>query len=250
MDLTLLPRSLDAGGLARHPLIRSTRAGQTRGRKIRLLWHDGPERPLAKHGLALCEESGVWRLERHAPEGDETWPPGLDHRLVETASGPKALTRLPSGTTPEDLAPLAAFEGRRTVFPLIVGGAPVTLTLMHGALRMGEDIWPAARLRLEGPEAAVCAQALVLGQGLDMSVSTRGLVAEALARTGGPVPAPDWRGAPGPMTRGLSVTEAFAHVLGHLTGVLLLLAPLWRIPPADRNRCIRCASPRAGRVRR
>src|SRR6185312_9802194 len=109
-----------AARLHRLPLIRQARDGRSRGQAVRIVWHDSLDRELASRGLALAEQRGAWRLERHRPAPAETWPPATGHRLIEEAAGPGAFTHaLPAGLTP-----VAASEGRRSLFPLTIDGQP------------------------------------------------------------------------------------------------------------------------------
>jgi CHAD domain-containing protein len=84
---------------------------------------------------------------------------------------------------------------------------------------------PVSRVLLQGAAPAVAAIALPLAGELRVAVPTASLAAEAISATRGKAPPPRHRGAP-ELPAGLSVAAAFAHVVGHLTDVILYLAPL------------------------
>jgi hypothetical protein len=123
------------------------------------------------------------------------------------------------------LAPLAAFEGRRTVSVHKTADATVTLTLERGVLRAVAAEAPAARLLIEGEEQAVRETALLIAAAVPARVPTASLAAEAVALATGAPPAPRRAGAPALPPGELSVPQALAHVLGHLTDVILAHAP-------------------------
>lgn len=218
MELTLLLPAGEAARFQRHPILKATRTGRTRSAATRIVWYDEPDFSLAARGLALAEQNGVWRLEQHEPGPFDVWPPTTDHRLIEET---------PPGAA---MSAAAAFEGRRIVYPLTIDGSPMTATLLTGVLRTVAAERPAGRLILDGPDAAVRSLLSGLADTLPLTVPTHSLAVEALhlargtepppRRTGAPAVAPDM--VPG----GLTVESAFAHILGHLTGVLLHLAPL------------------------
>ena len=84
---------------------------------------------------------------------------------------------------------------------------------------------PATRLVLEGGDAAVRTMALSVAQAFAVSVPSHSLAAEALYLADGTTPAPRRQGAPALPPDGFSVAAAFAHIVGHLTDVMLHLAP-------------------------
>jgi triphosphatase len=221
VELALFLNAADAARLHRLPAIRSVRSGRSRGQVVRMVWHDSLDRALAADGLALNEQRGVWRLERHRPEATDPWPPATDHRLIEEASEPVAL----STHLPDILTSVAAFDGRRTVFPVTIGGEPVTMTLLDGMLRAVAADRPCSRLVLEGPGVAVRELVLLLADHLTLSVPVQSLASEALHLADGTAPQPRRTGAPVLPPEGLSTHAAFAHILGHLADVLLHLAP-------------------------
>ena len=230
MELTLLLPSADAARLRRLPVIKAALSGRARGQAVRIVWHDSLDRALASEGLALAEQRGRWRLERHRPEPTDPWPPATGHRLIEEANGLPALRQAltEADALPEVITPVAAFEGRRTVFPLTIDGEAVSITLLDGVLRAVAAERPAARLILEGPGPVVRPWLLSLAEALPLSVPEQSLAAEALHLAGGTAPAPRRHGAPAlPRMAGRS-RPPFNHIIGHLTDVMLHLAPIGR----------------------
>jgi CHAD domain-containing protein len=234
MQLTLLLSPADAARLQRLPNVKATRTGRSRGQAVRIVWHDTLDRALASRGLALCDQRGVWRLERYRPVATDPWPPATDHRVIQEADGPEALhlaladaqvwpeePDLPAATTP-----VAAFEGRRTVVPLIIDHEPVSMTTLDGVLRAVAAERPVTRLIVEGPTVPVRTLVLSLAETLSLTVPEQSLAAEALCLADGTAPVPRRRGAPVLPPDGLSVHAAFGHIIGHLTDVILHLAPL------------------------
>jgi len=130
---------------------------------------------------------------------------------------------------PDATTPVAAFDGRRTVFALAIDGEPVSMTLLNGVLRAVTAERPVTRLILEGPGTVVRTLMLSLADALSLAIPEHGLAAEALWLADGTPPMPRRRGAPALARDGLSVHAAFRHIIGHLTGVMLHLAP----PVAD-----------------
>jgi triphosphatase len=221
MELTLLLPPMDAARLPRLPILKPARTGRSRGQAVRIVWHDTLDRTLAADGLALAEQRGAWRLERHRPVPTDPWPPATDHRLIEGANTPDAFTH----ALPEAMTPVAAFEGRRTVFPLTIEGEPVTMTILDGVLRAVAAERQAARLILEGPDSAVRGLVLSLAAILPLAIPGHSLAAEAQNLADGTKVVPRRLGAPTLPRDGLSIETAFRHIVGHLTDVLLYLAP-------------------------
>ena len=222
MELTLHLPLGDAAKLHRLPVIREARSGRSRSAAVRIVWHDSLDRGLAARGLTLAEQRGAWRLERHRPEPADPWPPATDHELIEDAAGPDAFEH----TLPEALTPVAAFEGKRTIFPLTVDGEPVTLTLLSGTVRAVAAEKPATRLVLEGPGAAARTFLLALAKDVTLSVPEHALAEEASSLADGTAPPARRSGAPELPHEGLSTHAAFAHIVGYLACVLLHLAPV------------------------
>ncbi len=228
MELTLLLPPAEAARPRRLPVVKAALTGRARAQAVRIVWHDSLDRALGRRGLALAEQRGTWRLERHRPDATESWPPATDHRLIRQAEGLAALRDAPEGADalPDATTAVAAFEGRRTVFPLCIEGAPVSMTVLDGVLRAVTAERPATRLILAGAEAPVLSLALSLAESLTLAVPTRSLAADALCLADGTTAPPRRSGAPSLPHDGFSVREAFGHILGHLTDVMLYLAPI------------------------
>jgi triphosphatase len=223
MQLTLRLPPGDNATLQRLPAIKAARTGRTRGQTARIVWHDSLDRTLAADGLALSEERGTWRLTRICPSPSEPWPPATDHRVIEETMGsPDEL----SHDLPAALIPVAAFEGRRTVTTLSLEGEAVTMTVLDGTLRAVDAEHPATRLILDGPDAAVRTLVLALAETLPLGVPPHCLAAEARSLADSAVPGPRRSGAPALPAAATSAAAAFVHIMGHLTDVLLHLAPL------------------------
>ena len=220
MQLELGLHPADAARLTRLPLLAPLKAGRARTRHIRIVWHDSPDSALGGQGLALAEQRGVWRLERLRPD-DSPWPPGAPAPIVEQARTHSMLAH----ALPSPLLPVAAFEGRARGLALACEAGPVALTLLDGVIRAVAGEHRACRVTLEGPEPAVLALASSLAGEIRLAVPTCCLAAEAMSVTRGVAPQPRHEGAP-ELPAGLSVPAAFAHIVGHLTDVILYLAPL------------------------
>jgi CHAD domain-containing protein len=187
---------------------------------VRIVWHDSPERVLAQQGLALAEQRPVWRLERLRPD-KESWAPGALPPVLATG---RALSSLHQAL-PDPLVPVAALEARAANVSLVTEDGPVSMTLLNGTLRAVAAEHRFSRLRLEGVVGAVESLASVLVSEVRLAVPRASLAAEAFAVASG-TPSPARRlGAP-ELPEGLSVAEAFAHVVGHLSDVILYFAPL------------------------
>lgn len=238
MNLTLGLSSADAAKLRRLSIVKTAGAARARTQAAKIVWYDGPEHHLAAGGLSLEGQGGTWRMERHWPAPGELWPPGAPARPAgdtEWPEGKQPEHQRPEGKQPEGkqpeyprpeyLAPVATFEGRRTVFALTMDGAPVGMTLLDGISRAGMAERPAARLTLSGPDAAVRALLTHLTETIALDVPPDSLAMEALSLAAGTAPRARRDGAPVLPGRDMAATVAFAHILGHLTDVLIALAP-------------------------
>src|SRR6185437_13765294 len=156
MEFELAIAAEDAGAVSRLKALAACRNGRSRSQAIRTIWHDSPDRALLEAGQTLVETRGAWRLERLFP-GPESWLPGQPPPVLAEAADLAALPVLPS-----PLAPLAAFEGRRTVSVHGLAGGSVSVTIERGVLRAVTAERAAARLRLSGDEAAVREAALTI----------------------------------------------------------------------------------------
>jgi CHAD domain-containing protein len=219
MELELGLNPDDAARLPRLALLSPLRSGKARSRIIRTVWHDSPDRALAQQGLALAEQRPEWRLERLHP-GTEIWPPGCPAPVVAAGRDRAALGH----TLPDPLVPVAAFEGRARSIPLVTEQGPVALTVLTGTMRAVAGEHRVSRVRLEGSAQEVRALALALSAQLRLAVPRASIAAEAFAVATGVEPTPRRLGAP-ELPDGLSVEEAFAHAVGHLTDVILHYAP-------------------------
>ena len=216
MEFELTADAAAAADLGRLKALAANRDGRPRSRSVKIVWHDSPEHRLLADGLALSEQRGMWRLERMVP-GQDTWLPAQPAPVV---AEPPDLTTLPS-----PLAPLAAFEGRRTSSVHRFGGASVTLTVQRGMLRAVTAEQPVARILLSGEEAAVHMAARLIAEAIFVAVPLASLAAEAIALATGRAPAARHRGAPVLPDTVTGVPEALAHIIGHLTDVMLSYGP-------------------------
>ena len=206
-----------AAGLGRLKALAANREGRARSQTVKIVWHDSPEHALLADGLALSEQRGLWRLERALP-GPDTWLPAQPPPVVGEAPD--------MATLPSPLAPLAAFEGRRTTSVHRFGEDLVTLTIERGVLRAVTAEQPVARILLSGEEVAVRAAALLIAGAIAAEVPVASLAAEAIGLATGRAPKARHRGAPVLPDSEIGVPEALAHIIGHLTDVVLAYAPL------------------------
>jgi triphosphatase len=217
MEFELTAQAEAAAGLGRLKVLAANRDGRTRNQTVKIVWHDSPEHALLADGLALSEQRGLWRLERAVP-GPDTWLP---------AQPPPVVTKAPDlATLPSPLAPLAAFEGRRTISVHRFGEDLVTLSTERGVLRAVTAEQPVARILLSGEETAVRAAALLIAGAIAAEVPVTSLAAEAIGLATGRAPKARHRGAPVLPDAEIGVPEALAHIIGHLTDVVLAYAPL------------------------
>jgi triphosphatase len=217
MELEFSANAEAAAGVGRLKALAANRDGRPRGQSVKIVWHDSPEHALLADGLALSEQRGMWRLERVLP-GWDTWLPAQPAPVVAEAPD--------LATLPSPLAPLAAFEGRRTSSVHRFGEASVTLTVERGTLRAVTAEQPVARILLSGEEAAVHAAARLIAEAIFIAVPLVSLAAEAIALATGRPAAARHRGAPVLPDTVTGVPEALAHIIGHLTDVILSYAPL------------------------
>ncbi|HBK05653.1 MAG TPA: hypothetical protein DDZ81_07280 [Acetobacteraceae bacterium] len=212
MEFELTATSEAVTALGRLKALTSSRDGRPRSQSVKIVWHDSPEHALAVDGLILSEQRGLWRLERMMP-GSGTWLP---------AQPPPIVTESPDhATLPAPLAPLAAFEGRRTSSVHRFGDTSVTLTLKKGILRTVAAERPVGRILLDGDEAAVRSAALLIADAIPVAVPLSSLAADGIALATGRPAAPRHRGAPVLPDGMAGVPDALAHIIGHLTDVIL-----------------------------
>jgi triphosphatase len=221
IELELAADADTVAGLSRLKALNACREGRTRTQSVKVVWHDSPEHALLAGGQALSEQRGVWRLERILP-GTDTWLPAQPAPVVTEAPD---LALLPS-----PLAPLAAFEGRRSTSVHRFGDEAITLTAEKGILRAVTSERPAARIRLSGEEQAVRAAAALIAAALPVSVPLSSLAAEAIAMATGQAASARHAGAPVLPDSALGVSAALSHILGHLIDVILANAPRAKRP--------------------
>jgi triphosphatase len=213
MELELAADIEAAALLMRLKSLAACRDGRPRSQAVKIIWHDSPDHALLADGLTLAEQRGIRHLERIVP-GADTWLP---------AQPPPVLAESPD--LPSPLAPLAAFEGRRTVSLHRVAETPVTLTIEKGILRAVTAERPVARIRLSGEDTAIHAAARLIAEAVPACVASASMAAEAIALATGRAPQPRHHGAPVLPQDVQTVPEALAYILGHLTDVILAQAP-------------------------
>jgi triphosphatase len=219
MELELGLDPDDAARLPRLALLAPLKSGRPRNRAVRIIWHDSPDRALARQGLALAQQRPEWRLERLLPD-TRTWPPGAPAPVLATGRDVAVLGE----TLPEPLVPVSALEGRAVSRSLATEQGPVGMTLLTGTVRAVTTECRISRLLLEGAAEAVQPLAIALVGALRLAVPRASLAAETFAATLGVEPSPRREGAP-ELPAGLSVAEAFGHVVGHLSDGILYFAP-------------------------
>ncbi len=207
-----------------HRLPPMVRLGASRGRRseIEVIWYDTPGGSLAAGGLALSERrvrrERHWWLERTRGTTEVPWPPGTPAPVVAEA----ALLAGLGTDIPAPLLPVAACAG--TVRTLPLAAAPtLTVTLLDARLRAVAGERPVCRLVLSGPAEPLEQLALALVETAPVAIPPVSLAAEAYAVAGRATPPPAL-GAP-VLPADLTVADAFARVVGHLTFVLLHWAP-------------------------
>ncbi|MBS0643062.1 MAG: CHAD domain-containing protein [Acetobacteraceae bacterium] len=197
------------------------REGRLKSHAVRVVWYDSPDHALAQMGQTLAEARGGWRVERVVPDTG-TWLPAQPPPVL--AQGPTVHAL--NGTLPEPMAPVAAFEGRQTIGTYRFDHAPVTLTLERGALRAVTAERPVARLHLRGDDRAVRTAAMLIADAFAVEVPTATLAGLGVALATGRQPQPRHLGPPRLPDPDMPVADALAHILGHLTDVILYYAPI------------------------
>ena len=213
-----LELALDADAavqLTRLKALASSRDGRPRSQSVKVIWHDSPDHALLAQGTTLTEQRGLWQLERLVP-GAETWLPSQGAPVIAEAEEQAALPDLPS-----PLAPLAAFEGRRSVSAHQIGGSQVTVTVEKGILRAVTAERQVARVVVSGEDLAVREAALLIAASVPATVPLASLAAEGLALATGARLPPRHKGAPVLPDGTVDVLDALTHILGHLTDVIL-----------------------------
>jgi len=213
MELELAADLEAVAGLARLKTLIACRDGRPRTQTVKIVWYDSPDHALLTQGLSLAEQRGVRQLQRLFP-GTQTWLPAQPVPAVADQE------------MPSPLAPLAAFEGRQTISVHQFDGQPVTVTVAKGVLRAVTAEHPAARIWLSGQDQAVRAAAELIAQAGLVGVPVVSLAAEGIALATGRSAIPRHDGAAALPAGPLSVTDALAHILGHLLDVILANAPI------------------------
>ncbi len=213
IELDLPPDALPH--LLRLPAITGSRTGRTQSRKVRIVWHDTAAADLAADGLALAEQGRRWRLERLHPNGAGSWPPATPAPVLAEADSARELH------PPDDLVPVAAFQGRERT--LLLAPEPMTIRVLDGVLRSVANEAPCCRVQLCGEATPVAALAERLAADAPLSVPRDGLAAAAIAMARGEAPT-HWLGAPR-VTEAMTVSDALAAIIGHLTDVIAHFAP-------------------------
>lgn len=218
LELQADPESL--AKLSTFKPLTTLREGRPRSHSLRLAWHDSPDHALLEAGQTLTAGRGFWQLERLIP-GAESWMPGQVPPVLARAASAEAL----SGSLPEPLVPMAAFEGRQTVSTHRIDHAMVTLMVERGTLRAADAERPVARLVLSGDDRAVRTAAMLLAGTFPVAVPATTLAGRGIALASGLPPRPRRLGAPRLPCPDMQVANGLAHILGHLTDVILHYAP-------------------------
>lgn len=215
MELELAADADAALRLSRLKALTACRIGRPRTQPLKIVWHDSPDHSLLTAGVALSEQRGVWRLEGMIP-ANATWLPAQPPPVLQETADRLALTDVPA-----PLAPVAAFEGRRTVTTHHLDAGDVTLTVDRGVLRAVTADRPVARIGLVGEEHAVRAAAMLIAAAEPVSVPLAALSAEGIALATGLPCTPRHDGPPVLPGADIGIADALAHILGHLTDVML-----------------------------
>lgn len=218
MELELSLHPDDAGRLTRLRAIAAAIQGRPRMQRQRVIWHDTADQALARAGMSLAEERGHWRLEQLTPDA-ATWLPAAPAPVLERAATPADFEH----PLPAPVAAVAGFDGRLATYSLAGEQGSIMLGLLRGSLRSVAEEQPTCRVLLAGDEPMLRELACAAGEELRLAVPVACLAAEALALAHAVPPAPRRQGAP-ILPDGLSVAAAFAHILGHLTDVMLHFA--------------------------
>lgn len=215
IELTLDPADLAL--LLRQPALRppGSRRPTSRATRLSLVWHDTPTGTLAADGVSLAQRQDAretsWQRERMVPDGIGVAPPGAPPALIgRTPAAP---------ASDEPLLPVAAFDG--TLQDLSRPDAAIQITLLQGELRAVAATRQVCRVSIssdDAHQADALALALQWAGALRIGVPTQTLAAQAITLAGR-TPPPAALGAPA-LRPGMNAGDGFAHVAGHLAGVI------------------------------
>lgn len=211
--LALAPESLP--GLLRLPGVQS----RARPMPADMVWHDSTSGELEAEGLALARAGGRWTLERLHPVPQLPWPPAAPAPVLAEGDAPEAL----GNGIPAVVVPVAAFQGRLRrlrLAPEAPDGPAAELDVLEGVLRGVTAEAPVCQVVLRAPRAELARHCAALGDAVRLDVPRASLAAEALAVARGTEPPPRRLGAP-EVPPDAILSDLVAHVLGHLTDVLL-----------------------------
>jgi triphosphatase len=213
LELDLAPDDVTA--LLRQPELfepgTRRRLSKARAGKSSLLWYDTAEGALAADCVSLArgaERGAKWRTERLVPLPGEIAAPGVPAAAIEGRDGPpEHLSAL--------LLPVAAYE--HSIRELRPAGQPPRVVLRQGEMRAVAAQTPLCRLTLSGEGAA--ALAMDWAGRFRLAVPVESLAATGLRLAGRPTPTRPL-GAP-TLDADRSVSDAFAAIVAHLSGVML-----------------------------
>jgi len=223
LELALDLHPDDIAALRGLPELARLKGARTRNIVISTVWHDTPDRALARDGLAM-EERRVgaetsWRLTRMRVAAGATWIPGIPGEALAQGGDLAALGDI----APEPLLPVVAFDGTSGTVRLASGNGAVSMTLQQGMLRAVAAERAVCALMLRGPSELVLQAALAAARATRASVPARSFAAGAMLLAQ-PAPPPR-RPEPPLLVKGMAIGEAFAHMAAHLGVTLLALAP-------------------------
>ena len=203
--------------LLRHPALREAGSQRpSRASKLSLTWFDTADGALTADGVCLSRQEDsqgiVWLRERMVPDGSGVSPPGTPPALIARMSEKPA--------APSLLLPVAAFEG--TIRDLTAPDAELRVSVLQGELRAVAATRQVCRVVITdthaGDHDVARALALDWADTNAMSVADQTLAADALTLAGR-VPPLRPLGAPS-LRPAMRVGDSFAHVVGHLAGVI------------------------------
>jgi len=217
MELVLDPD--DSVRLPRLRILQGARQRKTRPLPVRIVWHDLPDGKLTARALILSESQALWTVERLYP-GDTPWPPASRSSHWAPTESPI----LPDGSRPDQLIPIAAFEGRETHYRIETEKGAVIVTVRRGVLRSVADECQASRIWIDGSRDGVLHTASAIAGDVQVSVPRASLAAEAVSVARNTLPSARHLGAPALPGRECvqeSAFNAFCLILGQLTDVVL-----------------------------